>query len=404
MTTALLLPDQLGHFGRFGGRFMPEALIAPLDELTVAWQEAMADKTFTDEFERMLREYAGTPSLLYDATRLSDVAGARILLKREDLNHTGAHKIRNVLGQALLTKRMGKTRVIAETGAGQHGVATATACAYLDLECVVYMGEVDTERQALNVARMKLLGAEVIPVKTGSRTLKDAINEALRDWVSSVDNTHYLLGTAAGGHPFPAMVRDFVRGIGDEARAQSLELLGRLPDAAIACVGGGSNAIGLFAAFVPDTDVKLYGIEAGGDGYETGRHAATITAGQIGVLHGARSYLLQDDDGQTIESHSISAGLDYPGVGPEHAWLAETGRASYRPVTDAAAMEAFKLLARTEGIIPAIESAHAIAGTLEIAKELGPEAVLLVNLSGRGDKDMDTAGEWFGLIEKGAGA
>ncbi|ADB32130.1 tryptophan synthase, beta subunit [Kribbella flavida DSM 17836] len=397
MTT--LLPDQLGHFGRFGGRFMPEALIGPLDELTAAWQNAMADKTFTDEFERMLREYAGTPSLLYDATRLSDVAGARILLKREDLNHTGAHKIRNVLGQALLTKRMGKSRVIAETGAGQHGVATATACAYLDLECVVYMGEVDTERQALNVARMKLLGAEVIPVKTGSRTLKDAINEALRDWVASVDNTHYLLGTAAGGHPFPAMVRDFVRGIGDEARAQSLELLGRLPDAAIACVGGGSNAIGLFAAFVPDTDVKLYGIEAGGDGYDTGRHAATITAGQIGVLHGARSYLLQDDDGQTIESHSISAGLDYPGVGPEHAWLAETGRAAYRPVTDAAAMEALRLLARTEGIIPAIESAHAIAGALEVARELGPEAVLLVNLSGRGDKDMDTAGEWFGLID-----
>jgi tryptophan synthase beta chain len=397
MTT--VLPDQLGHFGRFGGRFMPEALIAPLDELTKAWQEAMADKAFTDEFERMLREYGGTPSLLYDATRLSDLAGARILLKREDLNHTGAHKIRNVLGQALLTKRMGKSRVIAETGAGQHGVATATACAYLDLDCVVYMGEVDTERQALNVARMKLLGAEVIPVKTGSRTLKDAINEALRDWVASVDDTHYLLGTAAGGHPFPAMVRDFVRGIGDEARAQSLELLGRLPDAAVACVGGGSNAIGLFAAFVPDTHVRLYGIEAGGDGYETGRHAATITAGQIGVLHGARSYLLQDDDGQTIESHSISAGLDYPGVGPEHAWLAETGRASYRPVTDAAAMESFRLLARTEGIIPAIESAHAIAGTLEIAKELGPEATILVCLSGRGDKDMDTAGTWFGLID-----
>ncbi|TCM50170.1 tryptophan synthase subunit beta [Kribbella sp. VKM Ac-2568] len=394
-----VLPDQLGHFGRFGGRFLPEALIAPLDELTTAWQQAMADKTFTDEFERMLREYAGTPSLLYDATRLSDIVGARVLLKREDLNHTGAHKIRNVLGQALLTKRMGKTRVIAETGAGQHGVATATACAYLDLECVVYMGEVDTERQALNVARMKLLGAEVIPVKTGSRTLKDAINEALRDWVASVDNTHYLLGTAAGGHPFPAMVRDFVRGIGDEARAQSLELLGRLPDAAVACVGGGSNAIGLFAAFVPDTEVKLYGIEAGGDGYETGRHAATITAGQVGVLHGARSYLLQDEDGQTIESHSISAGLDYPGVGPEHAWLAETGRATYRPVTDAAAMESLRLLARTEGIIPAIESAHAIAGTLEIAKELGPEATILVCLSGRGDKDMDTAGEWFGLID-----
>ncbi len=394
-----VLPDQLGHFGRFGGRFMPEALMAPLDELTAAWQEAMADKSFTDEFERMLREYAGTPSLLYDATRLSEVAGARILLKREDLNHTGAHKIRNVLGQALLTKRMGKTRVIAETGAGQHGVATATACAYLDLDCVVYMGEVDTERQALNVARMKLLGAEVIPVKTGSRTLKDAINEALRDWVSSVDNTHYLLGTAAGGHPFPAMVRDFVRGIGDEARAQSLELLGRLPDAAVACVGGGSNAIGLFAAFIPDSEVKLFGIEAGGDGYETGRHAATITAGQIGVLHGARSYLLQDEDGQTIESHSISAGLDYPGVGPEHSWLAETGRASYRPVSDAEAMESFRLLARTEGIIPAIESAHAIAGTLQIVKELGPDATILVCLSGRGDKDMDTAGEWFGLID-----
>jgi tryptophan synthase beta chain len=394
-----VLPDQLGHFGRFGGRFMPEALIGPLDELTAAWQEAMADKSFTDEFERMLREYAGVPSLLYDATRLSEVAGARILLKREDLNHTGAHKIRNVLGQALLTKRMGKTRVIAETGAGQHGVATATACAYLDLDCVVYMGEVDTERQALNVARMKLLGAEVIPVTTGSRTLKDAINEALRDWVSSVDNTHYLLGTAAGGHPFPAMVRDFVRGIGDEARAQSLDLLGKLPDAAVAAVGGGSNAIGLFAAFIPDTDVKLYGIEAGGDGYETGRHAATITAGQIGVLHGARSYLLQDEDGQTIESHSISAGLDYPGVGPEHSWLAETGRASYRPVSDADAMESFRLLARTEGIIPAIESAHAVAGTLEIAKELGPNATILVCLSGRGDKDMDTAGEWFGLID-----
>jgi tryptophan synthase beta chain len=398
MTT--VLPDQLGHFGRFGGRFMPEALIAPLDELTKAWQEAMADEEFTGEFERMLREYAGTPSLLYDATRLSDVAGARILLKREDLNHTGAHKVRNVLGQALLTKRMGKTRVIAETGAGQHGVATATACAYLDLECVVYMGEVDTERQALNVARMKLLGAEVIPVKSGSRTLKDAINEALRDWVASVDKTHYLLGTAAGAHPFPAIVRDFVRGIGDEARAQSLELLGRLPDAAVACVGGGSNAIGLFTAFVPDESVRLYGIEAGGDGYQTGRHAATITAGQVGVLHGARSFLLQDEDGQTIESHSISAGLDYPGVGPEHAWLAETGRASYRPITDAEAMEAFRLLSRTEGIIPAIESAHAVAGALEVARELGPESTIAVCLSGRGDKDMDTAARWLGFVDE----
>jgi tryptophan synthase beta chain len=393
-------PDALGHFGRFGGRFMPEALVAPLDELDRYWREAMADEKFVAEFQRMLREYAGVPSLLYDATRLSEVAGARILLKREDLNHTGAHKIRNVLGQALLTRRMGKRRVIAETGAGQHGVAAATACAYLDLDCVVYIGEVDTERQALNVARMKLLGAEVIPVTTGSRTLKDAINEALRDWVASVDGTHYLLGTAAGPHPFPAMVRDFVRGIGDEARAQSLEMLGRLPDAAVACVGGGSNAIGLFAGFVADTDVRLYGIEAGGDGYETGRHAATITAGQVGVLHGARSFLLQDEDGQTIESHSISAGLDYPGVGPEHAWLADTGRATYRPVTDAVAMDAFRLLARTEGIIPAIESAHAVAGALEIAKELGPQATILVNLSGRGDKDMDTAGTWFGLIDE----
>ncbi|TDC23118.1 tryptophan synthase subunit beta [Kribbella albertanoniae] len=394
-----VLPDQLGHFGRFGGRFMPEALIAPLDELTQAWRSAMADPEFTGEFDRMLREWAGVPSLLYDATRLSEVAGARILLKREDLNHTGAHKVRNALGQALLTKRMGKPRVIAETGAGQHGVATATACAYLDLECVVYMGEVDTQRQSLNVARMKLLGAEVIPVTSGSRTLKDAINEALRDWVASVDKTHYLLGTAAGAHPFPAMVRDFVRGIGDEARAQSLELLGKLPDAAVASVGGGSNAIGLFAAFIPDADVKLYGIEPGGDGFETGRHAATITAGQVGVLHGARSFLLQDEDGQTIESHSISAGLDYPGVGPEHSWLAETKRATYRPVTDADAMEAFRLLSRTEGIIPAIESAHAVAGALEIAEELGPDATILVNLSGRGDKDMDTASSWFGLID-----
>jgi tryptophan synthase beta chain len=393
-------PDARGHFGRFGGRFMPEALVAPLDELDRYWREAMADEKFVAEFERMLSEYAGVPSLLYDATRLSEVAGARILLKREDLNHTGAHKIRNVLGQALLTRRMGKHRVIAETGAGQHGVAAATACAYLDLDCVVYMGEVDTQRQALNVARMKLLGAEVIPVTTGSRTLKDAINEALRDWVASVDTTHYLLGTAAGPHPFPAMVRDFVRGIGDEARAQSLELLGRLPDAAVACVGGGSNAIGLFAGFVPDAEVKLYGIEAGGEGYETGRHAATITAGQVGVLHGARSFLLQDEDGQTIESHSISAGLDYPAVGPEHAWLNDIGRAAYRPVTDAAAMDAFRLLSRTEGIIPAIESAHAVAGALEIAKELGPQATILVNLSGRGDKDMDTASAWFGLIDE----
>ena len=393
------LPDEHGHFGRFGGRFMPEALIAAHDELTAAWQDAMADPEFTAEFDRMLREYAGTPSLLYDATKLSEVAGARILLKREDLNHTGAHKIRNVLGQALLTKRMGKTRVIAETGAGQHGVATATACAYLGLDCVVYMGEVDTERQALNVARMHMLGAEVIAVKSGSRTLKDAINEALRDWVASVENTHYMLGTAAGSHPFPAMVRDFVRGIGDETKAQSLELLGRLPDAVAACVGGGSNAIGMFEAFIEDPSVGLYGFEAAGDGVDTHRHAATIWAHQVGVLHGARTYVLQDEDGQTVESHSISAGLDYPGVGPEHAWLADTGRAEYRPVTDAQAMDAMSLLARTEGIIPAIESAHAVAGAMDLAKELGPDAVIVVNLSGRGDKDMGTAIEWFGLGE-----
>jgi tryptophan synthase beta chain len=393
-------PDARGHFGRFGGRFMPEALIAPLDELEQAWRGAVADPVFTGELERMLREYAGTPSLLYDATRLSQEAGARILLKREDLNHTGAHKIRNVLGQALLTKKMGKTRVIAETGAGQHGVATATACAYLDLDCVVYMGEVDTERQALNVARMRLLGAEVIPVRSGSRTLKDAINEALRDWVATVDHTHYLLGTAAGAHPFPAMVRDFCRGIGDETRAQALDLLGRLPDAVCACVGGGSNAIGMFSAFVPDEQVRLYGFEAGGDGFDTGRHAASISAGEVGVLHGARSYLLQDEDGQTIESHSISAGLDYPGVGPEHAHLAQTGRASYRPISDADAMRAFALLSRAEGIIPAIESAHAVAGALEVARELGPDATIAVCLSGRGDKDMDTAAQWLGFVDE----
>ena len=390
--------DPQGHFGRFGGRFIPEALVTPLDELTVAWQQAMADDAFRSEFDRMLREYAGLPSLLYDATRLSEHAGARLLLKREDLNHTGAHKIRNVLGQALLTKRMGKRRVIAETGAGQHGVATATACAYLDLDCVVYMGEVDMERQSLNVARMRMLGAEVIPVTTGSRTLKDAINEALRDWVATVDQTHYLLGTAAGPHPFPSMVRDFVRGIGDEAREQCLRQFGRLPDAVTACVGGGSNAIGMFTAFVPDTDVRLYGFEAGGDGFETGRHAATISAGDIGVLHGARSYLLQDEDGQTIESHSISAGLDYPGVGPEHAYLAETGRAAYRPVSDAEAMHAFSVLCRTEGIIPAIESAHALAGALTLPEELGADSVIVVCLSGRGDKDMHMAASWFDLV------
>ncbi len=390
--------DERGWFGDFGGRYMPEALVAALDELTVAYQEAMADPEFRAAFDRILREYANVPSPLYDAARLSEkVGGARILLKREDLNHTGAHKVRNVLGQALLTQRMGKTRVIAETGAGQHGVAAATAAAYFGLDCTVYMGSVDTRRQALNVARMQLLGATVVPVDSGSATLKDAINEALREWVATVDHTAYLFGTAAGPHPFPSMVRDFTRGIGDEARAQCLEQEGRLPDAITACVGGGSNAIGLFTAFLDDRDVAIYGFEAGGDGVETGRHAATIAAGESGVLHGARTFVLQDEDGQTIESHSISAGLDYPGVGPQHAHLAKSGRADYLPITDAEAMDALALLARTEGIIAAVESAHALAGSFDVARRLGPEGLVLVNLSGRGDKDMETAISWFGL-------
>jgi tryptophan synthase beta chain len=394
----MTMPDAAGRFGPYGGRYVPEALIAALDELTAAYEKAMGDEEFQEEFHGLLRNYAGRPSLLYDATRLSAAVGARVLLKREDLNHTGAHKINNVLGQALLTRRMGKTRVIAETGAGQHGVATATAAALFGLECVVYMGEVDTERQALNVARMRLLGATVVPVKSGSRTLKDAMNEAFRDWVTNVDDTHYVIGSVGGPHPFPAMVRDFASVIGVEARAQALELLGRLPDAVLACVGGGSNAIGIFHAFVDDPDVRLYGFEAGGEGVETGRHAATLTGGTPGVLHGARSYVLQDDDGQTLESHSISAGLDYPGVGPEHAWLRDSGRATYAPITDAEAMVAFELLCRTEGIIPAIESAHALAGVTRVVDELGPDAVILVNLSGRGDKDVATAGRWFGLL------
>ena len=391
-------PDEHGHFGRYGGRFVPEALVAALDELSAAYDKARGDREFLDQLDRLHRDYTGRPSPLTDAEKLGEHAGgARILLKREDLNHTGSHKINNVLGQALLTKRMGKTRVIAETGAGQHGVATATACALLGLECVVYMGEVDTERQALNVARMRLLGAEVIPVTAGSRTLKDAINEALRDWVSSVDSTHYLLGTVAGPHPFPTMVRDFHRVVGMEAREQVLERTGRLPDAVAACVGGGSNAIGIFHAFLDDADVRLVGFEPGGDGVETGRHGATLSEGSPGALHGAMSYLLQDEDGQTAESYSISAGLDYPGVGPEHALLKDLGRATYESVTDAEAMEAFALLSRSEGIIPAIESAHAIAGALRLGRELGPEAVILVNLSGRGDKDVDTARKWFKL-------
>ncbi len=394
-------PDERGHFGPYGGRFMPEALIGALDELSAEYDKARLDPEFTGEFARLLSDYAGRPSLLTEAPRFAEhCGGARVFLKREDLNHTGSHKINNVLGQALLTKRMGKKRVIAETGAGQHGVATATACALLDLDCVVYMGEVDTERQALNVARMRLLGAEVIPVKTGSRTLKDAINEALRDWVTNVDTTHYLLGTAAGAHPFPVMVRNFHKVIGEEARAQILEKAGRLPDVVAACVGGGSNAIGIFHGFIDDPDVRLVGLEPGGHGLDSGEHGATLTEGTPGMLHGAYSYLLQDEDGQTIEAYSISAGLDYPGVGPEHSWLKDTGRAEYRAVTDAEAMDALKLLSRTEGIIPAVESAHALAGAIKLGAELGPEGLILVNLSGRGDKDMDTAAKYFGLVDE----
>jgi tryptophan synthase beta chain len=396
-------PDVGGHFGRFGGRYMPEALIAAVDEVAAEYEKARQDPEFLAELDRLQHDYAGRPSPVTEARRLSEHAGgATVLLKREDLNHTGSHKINNVLGQALLAVRMGKTRVIAETGAGQHGVATATAAALLGLECVVYMGEVDTERQALNVARMRLLGAEVVPVTTGSRTLKDALNEAYRDWVSTVGHTHYVLGTAAGPHPFPMMVRDFHRVIGLEARAQVLASHGRLPDAVLACVGGGSNAIGIFHPFLDDTDVRLVGCEAAGDGVDTGRHAASITGGSPGALHGALTYVLQDEDGQTVESHSISAGLDYPGVGPEHSYLAEIGRAEYVPVTDTEAMDAFRLLCRTEGIIPAIETAHAIAGALRLGRELGPDAMLLVNLSGRGDKDVETAARWFEVVDPAA--
>lgn len=387
-----------GHFGQFGGRFVPEALIGALEELDAAHQSALVDAEFQRELAELHRTYTGRPSILTEAKRFSEHAGgARIFLKREDLNHTGSHKINNVLGQALLTKKMGKKRIIAETGAGQHGVASATAAALMGLECVVYMGEEDTKRQALNVARMKMLGAEVIPVTSGSRTLKDAINEAMRDWVTNVDSTHYLLGTVAGPHPFPTMVRDFHKIIGEEAREQMLSEVGRLPDAVLACVGGGSNAIGIFHRFISDANVRLIGLEAGGDGVETGRHAATITGGSPGVLHGTRSYVLQDENGQTIESHSISAGLDYPGVGPEHAYLFEIGRAEYRAITDKEAMEAFSLLCRTEGIIPAIESSHALAGAIKVGKELGEKGLLLINLSGRGDKDVHTAAQYFGI-------
>ncbi|MFJ7287313.1 tryptophan synthase subunit beta [Curtobacterium sp. AB451] len=391
------------YFGDFGGRFVPESLVLALDELEAAFRDAWADPAFRKELDDLQRDYTGRPSIITEVPRFAKHAGgARVILKREDLNHTGSHKINNVLGQALVAKRLGKTRLIAETGAGQHGVATATAAALFGMDCVVYMGAVDTERQALNVARMRLLGAEVVPVETGSRTLKDAINDALRDWVANVDSTHYLLGTVAGPHPFPEMVREFHKVIGEEARQQVLDLVGRLPDAVAACVGGGSNAMGIFEAFLDDESVALHGFEAGGEGVETGRHAASITLGREGVLQGTKSYLMQDEDGQTIESHSISAGLDYPSVGPEHAYLASIGRAKYSPITDTEAMEAFRLLSQTEGIIPAIESSHALAGAMQLGKELGPEGVILVNLSGRGDKDVASASRYFGILDENA--
>ena len=407
------LPDASGHFDRFGGRFVPEALYAALLQLEREFHAAMADPRFKAELSELLADYTGRPSPITEAKRFSEHASPTrsgqtpiIVLKREDLNHTGSHKINNVVGQALLTRRMGKARVIAETGAGQHGVATATAAALFGLDCTIYMGKVDTERQALNVARMRLLGAEVIAVESGTQTLKDAMNDAMRDWVASVDHTHYLIGSVAGPHPFPMLVREFQRVISTEARAQILDRYGRLPDAVAACVGGGSNALGIFADFIPDSNVALWGFEAGGEGVESGRHAATISAGEVGVLHGMRTFVLQDEDGQTKASHSISAGLDYPGVGPEHAWLAETGRAHYQPISDAEAMDAFQLLSRTEGIVPAIESAHALAGVLRLAPQLAPTKsgeppLILINLSGRGDKDVDTAITWFGVDTTG---
>jgi tryptophan synthase beta chain len=390
-----------GRFGSFGGRYVPEALIPALEQLDEARRKAMVDPEFIGELERLHRTYTGRPSIITEVPRFAKhCGGARVILKREDLNHTGSHKINNVLGQALLTQRMGKSRIIAETGAGQHGVASATAAALLGLECVVYMGEVDTRRQALNVARMRLLGAEVVPVSAGSRTLKDAVNEALRDWVTNVESTHYVLGTVTGPHPFPEMVRDFHRIIGVEARGQVLDLVGRLPDAVVACVGGGSNAMGIFHRFIDDAAVRLVGCEAGGLGVASGKHAARFAAGIPGVLHGAFTYVMQDEDGQTIESHSVSAGLDYPSVGPEHAHLLDSGRAEYRPVSDEEAMAAFSLMCRTEGIIPALESAHALAGAMVVGRELGPDAVILVSLSGRGDKDVHTAAQWFGLLDE----
>ncbi len=383
------LPDEKGYFEEFGGRFVPETLMYALEELTDAYLKLKEDPSFWEELNHYLKDFAGRPTPLYFAKRLTDyVGGAKIYIKREDLLHTGAHKINNTLGQALLAKRMGKRRIIAETGAGQHGVATATACALLGLECVVYMGEEDAERQKLNVFRMKLLGAEVRIVKSGSRTLKDAINEALRDWVTNVETTHYIIGSVVGPHPFPMMVRDFQKIIGEEAKAQMLELEGRLPDAVVACVGGGSNAMGIFYPFIEHEEVRLIGVEAGGLGLHTGKHAGSINGGSVGVLHGMRSYFLQDEEGQIQPTHSISAGLDYPGVGPEHAYLFKSGRAEYTYATDEEALEGFRILSRLEGIIPALEPAHAVPRVMEIAKELGKDSIVLFNLSGRGDKDM----------------
>ena len=392
------MPDDRGHFGPYGGIFVAETLMPPIQELNEAYQRYINDPEFIAELDKDLKYYVGRPSPLYHAERWSrELGGAQIYLKREDLNHTGSHKINNTVGQALLAKRMGKTRIIAETGAGQHGVATATIAARLGLECVVYMGAVDVARQSLNVYRMKLLGAKVVAVESGSKTLKDALNEALRDWVTNVDNTFYIIGTVAGPHPYPAMVRDFQSIIGREAKEQCIEATGRLPDALVACVGGGSNAIGLFYPFIDDTSVKMYGVEAAGDGVATGRHSAPLCAGRPGVLHGNRTYLMCDDDGEIIETHSISAGLDYPGVGPEHAWLKDTGRATYVNITDTEALEGFYALTLMEGIIPALESSHAMAYAMKLAPTMSKDETLIINLSGRGDKDMQTMAKREGI-------
>jgi len=389
MNKTHIYPDERGYFGEFGGKFVPETLMYALEELEEAYKEAKEDPSFWEEFNYYLKSFAGRPTPLYFARNLTQYAGgAKIYIKREDLLHTGAHKINNTLGQALLAKRMGKRRIIAETGAGQHGVATATACALLGLECVIYMGEEDAERQKLNVFRMRLLGAEVRVVKSGSRTLKDAINEALRDWVTNVENTHYIIGSVVGPHPFPMIVRDFQKIIGEETKAQLMELEGRLPDAVVACVGGGSNAMGIFYPFIEHPEVRLIGVEAGGLGLETGKHASSINGGSPGVLHGMKSYFLQDEEGQILTTHSISAGLDYPGVGPEHAYLFKSKRAEYTYATDQEALEGFKLLSRLEGIIPALEPAHAVLKVIELSKDIGKEGIVVFNLSGRGDKDM----------------